>query len=251
MTNYKFLSFYVWKGMDLVKNPKRILQLPALTGRLMLSFTALELKSFSQRKGAKLINSFISKANARSIRVELLLGEPSWAKDIYRPRLFVLLDYVREIPFDGFHFDIERSQLPAYEQTTWSEGIVRTASEMNQWLDTKFRARVPIGFSVHHRDLADTVFVNGFRDNGIPEIVAMVYVANPISAKHAMMTAQLRTGQYPNLSIAVSIEESLPVEESTFKRGRIESLDQWVLFNSLWNTSVTVQSLEDYLKAKL
>lgn len=251
MADSKFLSFYVWKGMDLVKNPKRILQLPAVTGRLLLSFTALELRSFSQRKGAKLISSFISKANARSIRVELLLGEPSWVMDIYRPRLFELLDYVREIPFDGFHFDIERSQLPAYEQTTWSEGIVRVAAEMNQWLDTKFRARVPIGFSVHHRDLADSVFVDGFRNNGNPEIVAMVYVANPISAQHTMLTAQLRSGSYPNLSIAVSIEESLSSEESTFKRGRIESLEQWNDLHSRLQCPIIVQSFEDYMKAEV
>lgn len=245
----KYLSFYVWQGMSLMKNVSLLKQLPTVTKRLLLSFTASDYRFLATSNGIRTAKSFITKANMKGIRVELLIGEPTLALPLYVNGLQSMLQVFRSIPFDGVQLDIERDQLASYEKPLWDAGIVTALASCRMYLGEFTTRLVPIGVTVHHRELAVSGFQERLHKAGTPEVTAMYYASNPLTVFN--FPSLYPDWKYPKTSLAVSIEKNLSAEESTFERGRIESLEQWQEINSVLGYPVTVQSFEDYMKAEV
>lgn len=245
----KYLGFYVWQGMALMKNVALLKELPAVTKRLFLSFTAADYRFLATSNGVRTAKSFINKANMRGIRVELLIGEPTLALPLYVNNIQSMVQVFRSIPFDGVQLDIERDQLASYEKPIWDAGIITAIATTRMHLNRFTERDIPIGITVHHRELV----VSGFQERlcGVeaPEVTAMYYASNPVAVLN--FPNLYPDWKYANTSIAVSIEESLSSEESTFKRGRIESLEQWNQLHSRLQCPIIVQSFEDYMKAEV
>ena len=244
----KYLGFYVWQGMALMKNVALLKVLPAVTGRLLLSFTAADYRFLATSNGVRLAKSFISKANMRGIRVELLIGEPTLVLPLYQNNIQSYVKVFERIPFDGVQLDCERDQLPVYQQDDWDTGIVELVKATRYQLGRFTDRVIPVGITVHHRELTFVDLQVYLHNAGYPEVIAMYYASNPETV--------MNVTSYPiwgkeNISLAVSIESALSPEESTFQRGRIESLEQWNQLHSRLQCPIVVQSFEDYMKAEV
>ena len=244
----KYLGFYVWQGMALMKNTALLKELPAVTKRLFLSFTAADYRFLATSNGVRMAKSFISKANRRGIRVELLIGEPTLVLPFLHDSIQSYVKVFERIPFDGVQLDCERDQLPAYQQDNWDTGIVGLVKATRYQLGRFTVRTIPVGITVHHRELAFDNLQVCLHTAGHPEVIAMYYASNPETVIN--VTAYPIWGK-ENISLAVSIESALSPEESTFQRGRIESLDQWNQLHSRLQCPIVVQSFEDYMKAEV
>ena len=242
------LSWYVWQGQALLERPERLRELPAGTLRLMLSFTAPQLQALISPAGRAGLQAFVTQARAAGLRVELLLGEPTWVLPEGREQLLALIDSLRGLPFDGLHLDLERSQLPAAQQQGWSQLLMATLRAV------RARTDAPIALTTHHRELRDPRFAARVHAAGVHELVAMVYVNNPERAA-ALARPLLRGPEGLGLTVAQSIERALPADESSFRAGRAASLERW---NALAQRlaplprfrGIAVQAWEDYVEAQ-
>ena len=244
----KYLGFYVWQGMALMKNAALLKELPAVTKRLFLSFTADDYRFLATSNGVRVAKSFISKANMRGIRVELLIGEPSLVLPLMQQNIQRYVKVFERIPFDGVQLDCERDQLPDYQQSDWDTGIISLVKATRSWLGHFTDRVIPVGITVHHRELIFVDLQVRLHTAGHPEVIAMYYASNPETVMN--VTAYPIWGK-ENISLAVSIESALSPEESTFQRGRIESLEQWNQLHSRLQCPIVVQSFEDYMKAEV
>lgn len=244
----KYLGFYVWQGMALMKNVALLKELPAVTKRLFLSFTAADYRFLATSSGVRTAKSFINKANMRGIRVELLIGEPTLVLPFLHDNIQSYVKVFERIPFDGVQLDCERNQLPAYQQNDWDTGIVELVKATRYQL-RRFTDRViPVGITLNRRELIFAELAVRLHTAGHPEVIAMYYASNPETVMN--VTAYPIWGK-ENISLAVRIESALSPEESTFQRGRIESLEQWNQLHSRLQCPIVVQSFEDYMKAEV
>lgn len=242
------LSWYVWQGQALLDQPERLRELPAGTQRLLLSFTAPQLKALVSPTGRAGLQAFMAQARRSDLRVELLLGEPTWVLPEARQQLLTLIDTLRGLPFDGLHLDLERSQLPAAQQQRWSHRLMATLRAV------RARTDVPIALTTHYRELRDLTFAERVHAAGVQELVAMVYVNNPERAA-ALARPHLRGPEGLGFSVAQSIERALPADESSFRAGRTASLERWNALAQLLGPAprfrgIAVQAWEDYLEAQ-
>jgi hypothetical protein len=244
----KYLGFYVWQGMNLLKNVALLKELPAVTNRLLLSFTAADYRYLATSNGVRMAKSFISKANRRGIRVELLIGEPTLVLPFLHDNIQSYVKVFERIPFDGVQLDCERDQLPDYQRYEWDDGIFDLVNATRYWLARFTERNIPVGFTAHHRELGLVDLRSRLCEAAYPEIIAMYYASNPETVMN--ITKYTNWGGLNN-SLAVSIESVLSSEESTFQRGRIESLEQWNDLHSRLKCPIVVQSFEDYMKAEV
>ena len=242
------LSWYSWRGQQWLQNPSALQQLPAHSTRVMLSFTAHELQQLTLPQGRARLERLVQQAHARQLRVELLLGEPTWVLPAHRQALTALLQTVRGLPFDGLHLDLERSQLPPDQQAHWSEQLMQTlraVRDQSPW---------PIGLTTHYREWQAPDFARQAREAGASELVAMVYVNQPRRVAE-LMAPVLGAQGAPPTSVALSIEKELSPEESSFRQGRAASLRRWQQVSDMLRTApgfrgVVVQSLEEFWEAR-
>lgn len=242
-------GWYAWKGSLWLQRPAKLDQLPAGSQRLLLSFTEAQLKQLAADPQVRLqLDQLANKAKQRGIKLELLLGEPSWVLPQGRGNLLVLLKQVRGLPFEMVHLDLERSQLPAAQQTNWEQNTLDTLTE------AVAQTRVPISLTTHHRELQRPEFLQSLQHAGVKEVVPMVYSA---SAQRTLdVVRQLPPmPQGVDLAVAQSIEKDLPAEESRFRSGKRQSLAHWrSVAQSLRQVpgfkGIIVQSWEDYMEAQ-
>ncbi|QNP49052.1 TolC family protein [Diaphorobacter aerolatus] len=240
------IGWFVWDGQKLLSDPSRLDQLPAHSGRLLLSFTAQQL----QKMRAEDWKDLRARANQRGMRLELLLGDPGWVTPKGRPTLISLLTSVQGLPVDGLNIDLERSQLPknSMTQEQWKREATATIREV--------RAVTPweLALTTHHRDLDDAAFLSALRSAGLNEVVPMIYTQN--AKRAAQLTEDLLAHSSGlHVSLAQSIEPILSKEESSFHQGRSRSVQRWTALskdlsrNPLFS-GVIVQSMADYQQAK-
>ena len=206
----KYLGFYVWQGAALMRNVALLKELPAVTNRLLLSFTAADYRYLATSNGVRMAKSFISKANRRGIRVELLIGEPTLVLPFLHDNIQSYVKVFERIPFDGVQLDCERDQLPEYQQNDWDTGIVELVKATRYQL-RRFTDRViPVGITINRRELIFAELDVRLQTAGHPEVIAMYYASNPETV--------MNVTSYPiwgkeNISLAVSIESVLSPEE--------------------------------------
>lgn len=242
------LGWYVWQAQALLDQPERLQDIPVGSQRLLLSFTAPQLRALSQPGGLAQFNAFAARAHALHLRIDLLLGDPAWVLPKERPQLLALIDTLRDLPFDGLHLDLERSQLPASQQRRWETYLfdtLRAVRSHTQW---------PMALTTHYRELRDPAFARQLHAAGVSELVAMVYVNNP-ERTATIVRPLLQAPSGLRLWVAQSIERALPSPESSFNAGRAASLQRWRnLMHQLAPVpgfaGIVVQSLEDYREAR-
>ena len=222
------LTFYVW---DIRRLPfgtdtcdqwfDNIVQLGIK--RLLLSFTPQQIAAMQNREQRQSTIQFIRHAREHDIRVELLLGDPSWILPEHKKSLTELIDSFSDIPFQGIHLDLEPDQLSTSEQDR--------NRLLKQLCDTlravKNTTQLPVSLSIHYRYLQDfsnnNFLTSEFYEIGLNEIILMVYISDP---QRVLTIAGSILEHYPRLtfSIAQSIEPILSPAESYYKMSRKDFL---------------------------
>ncbi|WP_236748737.1 TolC family protein [Acidovorax carolinensis] len=244
----KGLGWYIWNGQSLLENPSSLDALPQGSHRVLVSFTAPQLRALAQPAEQKRWAQLLAQAGARGLRLELLLGEATWVLPSQRQALLDLLAPLRALPVDGLHLDLERSQLPPADQPLWGEAVVDTLRAVRSAVDW------PIALTTHYRELRAPNFTRQIHAAGVTELVAMVYVSSP--ARASEIARPLLQGP-PGLRLAVaqSIERNLPTDESSYLLGKAQALRRWRQLSQALETlpgfsGIVVQSWDEFKKAR-
>jgi outer membrane protein TolC len=242
------LGWYVWNGPALLQAPSQLKALPPDTHRVLVSFTNHQLQALAQPPGQQRLTQLIAKAKQRGVRVELLLGEPTWALPEGRAQLLKLIKSVDHLPFNALHLDLERSQLPEADQSQWDQGVldtVRAVRGVAPW---------PVALTTHYREFESPGFAQRLQEAGASEVTAMLYVSN---TDRAVDIAQPLLQGPPGLkfSIAQSMERTLTAEESHFQLGKAVALQRWSALAKQLSalphfSGVIVQSWEEFKEAR-
>jgi hypothetical protein len=178
--------------------------------RVYLALDAVQIEHAAEDQ--RPLRTALEAARRQGLRVELLLGEPSWILPAGRARLLDAIESLRGMPFAGLHLDLEPSQLdpaggPGTQFLPELLATLRAVSERSEW---------PLGLSVHPRDLAIDVsgqpFAAQLQDLGI-EPTLMIYLSDPQRVA-AAADAVLRSWPRLRAHVAVSTEPELPAAES-------------------------------------
>lgn len=244
----KGLGWYIWNGQALLEQPARLDTLPTDSERILVSFTAPQLQAMAQPTGRRKVEQLLAQAHARGLRVELLLGEATWVLPSQRQALLNLLAPLRALPFDGLHLDLERSQLPPADQPLWDDAVVDTLRAVHRAIDW------PLALTTHYRELQVPGFARRIHAAGVMELVAMVYVSNPVRASE-IARPLLQGPPGLRLAVAQSIERTLPPQESSFNTGQAQALRLWRQLSQALETlpgfsGIVVQSWDEFEKAR-
>ena len=102
------------------------------------------------------LEQLAQRARQRGIRLELLLGEPTWVLPQGRGNMLALLQKVQSMPFGMVHLDLERSQLPEYSKGLGPQCARQPAGGGDS-------CRLPISLTTHHRELREPGFLRACR----------------------------------------------------------------------------------------
>lgn len=243
------LGWYLWNGQAMLDEPAQLNKLPAGSTRVLLSFTAAQLHALATRAGQLQVQRLLTRAHRLGMSVELLLGEPTWVLPAQRQALLDLLAPLRALPWDGLNLDLERSQLPADQQADWDSHAMDTLRAV--------RAAVPwpLALTTHYRELQATDFAQRAHAAGATELVAMVYVSNPVRAAEIAAALLQQSPAGLRLAVAQSMERALPPEESSHGAGQAAALHRWrSLAQALahWSglSGIVAQSWEEFKEAR-
>lgn len=236
------LSWYAWDGKKLLDSESDVRfwkELPH-TSRILISFRKSELDELLKRKSARL-DAFISKAKSRGIRVEILLGDPSWALPGEAAQLANLVLSLSGFSFSGIHLDIEHSELPQSQQPLWDQGVVEAVSAVRK------ASSLPIALSIHPRD-AKHELLDRLRQAGLSEVAIMDYKTNRRKIFDDIEPI-LRENPSLSFSLSQSVEPMLPNTESYKSRKR--AISSWRILDEMLErepnfVGIIVQSLENY-----
>lgn len=217
---------YVWNSrllsMDLPENSSfwQMLKNEEIN-RLLVSFDGRELEELRDKGAQDILKTFLETAHSKSIRVDLLLGEPLWILPEHRPALLAIIQELSKLPFQGLHLDLEPNQLDGsgHDQIYLITHLIQTleaAKRLSPW---------PLGLSIHPRylDTRQTRICLGsaLTAMGLDEVTLMVYVSKPRKVAEVVIPLMER---FPGLliSIAQSVESSLTRDESYARKGKTE-----------------------------
>lgn len=220
------LGVYLWDSEPLLVSsplPESIWEQFDRRGidRVLISLDGSQIKRLKSETGATRLASFIADAEDRGMRIELLLAEPTWMLASHRRELLAVIEALRDFDFDALHLDLEPNQLEG-------QGISE-AEILDQLLITLSAAKAaspwPLGFSVHPRYVNSDTSEGSFGDRlaalELDEVTLMIYVVNP---RRVRELSEPIIAAYPDtrFSIAQSIEDFLPAEETHAGIGRTE-----------------------------
>lgn len=244
----KGLGWYLWNGQALLEHPERLHNLPKGSERILVSFTAPQLRALAQSTERKKMVQLLDQAHSRGLRVELLLGEATWVLPTQRQALLDLLAPLQALAFDALHLDLERSQLPSADQPLWGNAVVDTLRAV--------RAAVtwPLALTTHYRELQEPDFTQRIHAAGVTELVVMVYVSNPVRASQ-IVRPLLQGPPGLRLAVAQSVEHTLPADESSYDLGQTQALRRWRQLSQALETQpgfsgIVVQSWDEFKKAR-
>ena len=209
-------AVYIWNAEPFLQSATRKSALDELIGagfsRVLISFTHKQISDLLSQKGEDELNALLSAARSKGVRIDLMLGDPTWAEADHRGELIEIIKQLEKFDFDGIHLDIEPDSLPdaSVRRAVLLEGLADTIKEV------KKETVRPVSISIHPRYLEGDLGVlarQKLLPLGLEEIVVMIYSNNPYS------TAQRMSGiisSNPNmaLSLAQSVERNIPPEES-------------------------------------
>jgi outer membrane protein TolC len=204
---------YVWSSestLEELRTPGSQLRSQPAVNTLLLSLDAEQLARYRAAPAA--LNAALRGAHARGMRVELLLGEPTWILPEHRSQLLHIIDAFSSAAFDGIHLDLEPDQLADIDS---SEALHELAVTLES---VRAHTQLPIDLSLHPRYLAAEVDGRSLGDRLVENSISvtlMIYVANP---HRVIEIARPLLERYPDLQqrIALSLESTLPREESLY-----------------------------------
>lgn len=243
-------GWYAWFGRDWLNHPEMVAQLPPGTQRLLLSFKEQELLELGQAgKSAQQLKQLGQLAQQRNIRLELLLGEPTWVLPEGRGHLYRLIASLQSLPFHMIHLDLERSQLPEQQQKDWDKHVIALLSEVAS------QSALPISLTTHYRELMLPGFIENLGKTGVKEVIPMIYSASPATTL-AIMRKMPPLPEGMQIAVAQSIEKELSAQESFYSKGKTEAAKVWgEIAQSLYAeitgfNGIIVQSWDEYLDTR-
>lgn len=211
-------SVYVWHSAELLARfdqPETLLTdlRRRRVERLLLSFDADQIAALAGPEYRRRWAGLLAYLNQKSLRVELLLGEPLWILAAHRPRLLALIRDLSDLPFSAIHLDLEPDQLPIHAQGREDLGpqLLETVRAV------KAQTKLPVGLSAHPRYLdpqrPDGGWGPRLAAQGVAEVVLMTYVSDPQRAA-GIVKPIIEALPGLNFSIAQSLEPELSPAES-------------------------------------
>lgn len=241
------LSWFVWDSASLLAAPEQLAGLPTSSERIWLSFSAEQTARLDGPALVGDIRRFIDAARACGLQVELLFGDPDAVRPQSRGRIIATLDRLMALGFSGLVLDLERDQLPEADRAQWAPWSLAL---LRDWRAANTR---PLALVTHYRDLASSEFVQALQNVGVTELVPMIYIADTAAAAAQAAPVLAAAGSLP-VTLAQSIEATLPPSESVHRLGRAAALSRWQALAQALSAgrslrAVAVQSFEDYLRS--
>lgn len=245
-------AVYVWNAGPFLSADSRGKALERLMAnefdRILLSFTAGEIRNLRTPGGAARLQAFLDAASEKNISVDLLLGDPAWITPVARGELEDLLKFFSAWPFSGVHLDLEPDMLPGAEQ--------KRDVLLGELLDTLKMATTvagrPVGISIHPRYLEGVPgrrATSAFSRMGLAEVAVMIY-STDAEAVAERFSKICRSAPTLHFSLAQSVESVLPRTESYFSAGEaIFGRRMQTLLSAVKNAnfrSLIIQSWEYY-----
>lgn len=217
-------GFYVWQSMQFrtqtETDPGFLPRLQAAgMQRVLLSLNQEQIDALVEPSARAAFADWLGQLHGQGIKVELLLGEPSWILPEHRSKLLTIITSLADLSFSGLHLDLEPDQLAVADGQ--GEALLK------EWIATVEAAKKAspwsLGVSMHPRYFQAKK--NG-RDLGtiltrlgVSEVVLMVYVSNPDRVAQVVQPI-LKRSPGIRFSVAQSVEPELPAEESHYRAGR-------------------------------
>jgi len=221
--------------------------------RLLLSFNGAQLQALdSDGEFRPRLEGFLQQAASHGVKVNALLGEPSWILPQHRSELVAIVTSLRNIAFSGIELDMEPNQLNELGLTAQGglKQMVASAAAAVR------AATIPVGVSVNLKYLEmpmSPCLACALQSAGVRHITIMAYIANP--DRVARRTVPILSAN-PDIafSIAQSVEPLTSSSESYAKGTRAAFLSSMSRLSSLVNqqnfSGITVQSYDDYMRLK-
>jgi len=187
--------------------------------RILISMDRRQIDAASKSEGAGRVRELLRCAHGSGVRVELLLGEPTWILPDFRQDMLAIIHSLKDIPFDGLHLDLEPDQLDMdhYSREYLLSELIHTvqaAREVSPW---------PLGLSVHPRYFDPTAFKvslgSALEAAGVAEVALMVYIADADKVARRVSPI-LKENPALHFSVAMSVEPELSPAESFAVQGR-------------------------------
>ncbi len=216
-------------------------------GRVLMSLDKDQIESAALSEGGGSLREFLDCARKNGLKIELLLGEPTWILPTFREDLLHIVQKLKDFSFDGLHLDLEPDQLDTrkYSREYLLAELIHTlhaVKAVSSW---------PVGLSVHpryfDRRAFKVCFGCGLESLGISEVVLMVYVADANKVVERVVHI-LKTNPDLRFSVAVSVEPELSPAESFSGQGRsglrkaVDSLQRGLVRGNF--TGIVIQSWE-------
>lgn len=210
-------GIYLWKSRRLISNQTlrkafwKKLEARNID-RVLLSLDGHQIRSSAKGLQQRNLRQFLKEGKDHGIKVELLLGEPSWVLESQRPKLYEIVDQLARFEFQGLHLDIEPGMFDErlYDRKEILQQLGDTVEGVVE------RSPWPISLSLHYRDLDDSQpYCLGCRLSSldVKEVTLMIYVSNPTRvAEIARRVA--RRNPLLSFSVAQSVEPILGKDES-------------------------------------
>ncbi|MEX8520205.1 MAG: TolC family protein [Leptothrix sp. (in: b-proteobacteria)] len=242
------LAWFVWDSAGLLAAPQQLAELPTSSQRLWLSFSPAQINELDNPAAVGGVKRFIDAARACGLQVELLFGDPDAVRPDSHARIVSTLNRLLALGFSGLVLDLERDQLPAADRSHWADW---TLALLREWHASNMG---PVVLVTHHRELVDGQFVEQLAAAGVNELVPMIYIADTAAAARQAEQVLASAGTLP-VTVAQSIEATLPPSESVHSLGRTLALARWQALAQALSAdhaglrAIAVQSLEDYLRS--
>lgn len=247
-------AVYVWNAQPFLQSDTRTVALNQISdagfSRMLISFTNKQITALLSPKGKDDLDALIGAAKSRGIRIDLMLGDPTWAEAEHRGELLALIQQLRKFDFDGLHLDIEPDSLPN-ASTRQPELLADLAATIKA---VKEITTLPISISIHPRYLEGELGViarQKLLTLGLEEVVVMIYSNNP-NAVAKRMSAIMTSNPNVTFSLAQSVEKNIPSPEryahftqQEFKDAMHILEDNLVMYKL---NGIFIQSWEDYKK---
>lgn len=247
-------AVYVWNAQPFLQSDTRTAALDDIVAagfsRVLISFTSQQISDLLSSAGRNELDNLLATAKVKGVRMDILLGEPTWAEADQREELLTLIKQMQRFDFDGIHLDIEPDSLPGgpVRREKLFEGLADTIKAV------KNVTGLPLSISIHPRYLENDLGVlarQQLSPLGLEEVVVMIYSDNPYATAQRM-SAIITSNPNISFSLAQSVETNIPLDESyadstpqAFKDAMQVLADELAIYGI---KGIFIQSWEDYKK---
>lgn len=249
-------AVYVWNAQPFLQSDTRTAALNQIVdagfSRVLISFTHQQLIDLLSPRGKEELDALIVATKSRGVRIDVMLGDPTWAEADHRGELLSLIKQLRKFDFDGLHLDIEPDSLPgaSARQPELLEGLANTIKAVKEI------TMLPISISIHPRYLEGELGAlarQKLLKLGLEEVVVMIYSNTPNSVAKRM-SAIITSNPNVTFSLAQSVEKNIPSAEGYGQSTQQEFKDaMYILEDNLASNGlkgIFIQAWEDYKKGE-